>query len=178
MQSTFWNLQVHPLSLLESQWHKHSADWCVHFNVYTSHWTLEGHLNFETWTCFYLHFYTAYDTRHNLVFFAHRVFKGVIIFKTGCCLKWHNTKLTNVSNFNLHFVWSINLTLSYKIFYFPGPPATIFPNMGTLKFRNSLLGVPTEVFLAGLFYDGKGLLSSFKTLLSALACVAKCSELT
>lgn len=178
MQSTFWNLQVHPPSLLESQWHKHSADWCVLFNVYTSHWTFEGHLNFERWTYFYLHFYTAYDTRHNLVFFAHRGFKGVIIFKTGRCLKWHNTKLTNVSNFNLHFVWSINLTLSYKISYFPCPPATIFPNMGTLKFHKSLLGVPTEVFLAGLFYDGKGLLSSFKTLLSALACVAKCSELT
>lgn len=115
----------------------------------------------------------------NLVFFANRVFKGVIIFKTGCCLKWHNTKQTNVSNFNLHFVCSINLTLSYKIFSFPCPPATIFPNIGTLKFRKSLLGLPTEVSLAvGLFYDGKGLLSSFKTLLSVLVCVAKCSELT
>jgi len=112
-------------------------------------------------------------------FFAHRVFKGMIIFKTWRCLNKHNTKQTNVSNFNLHFVSSINLTLSYKIFFFPCPPATNFPNRGTLKFRKSLLGLLTEVSLAvGLFFDGKGLSSSFKTFLSVLACVAKCSELT
>ena len=147
---------------------------CIHqsLNVWRA-------LKFRDMNMFLLTFYTAYDTGHKLVFFAHKVFKCVIIFKKECCLKWHNTKLTNVSNFNLHFVWSTNLTLSYKIFPFPCPPATIFPNMGTLKFCNSLLGVPTELLLnVGLFYDGKGLSSSFKTLLSVLAYVAKYYELT
>jgi hypothetical protein len=49
MKSTFWNnLQVHPLILLQSWWHKHSANGVL-LNVYTSHWTLEGRLNSETW---------------------------------------------------------------------------------------------------------------------------------
>lgn len=67
-------------------------------------------------------------------------------------------------------MWSKTLHCPTR-YFFPCSPATIFPFTGTLKFHKSLLGVPTEVPLSvGLFYNGKGLLSSFKTVLSPNRC--------
>jgi hypothetical protein len=89
------------------------------------------------------------------------MFEGVIFFKAASFVKWHNTKLTNISCFTPLFVRGTDLTVLYWILHFSLPPPTIFRNLCLLKFPGSLpRGSSEGPFGVGLFSDGTALFLS------------------
>ena len=66
--------------------------------------------------------------------------QSVIIFKTGPFVKRNNTEFTNVSCCTSLLMCGTHCTLSYRVHFFPFPPATIFSNLFLLKSPESLPG--------------------------------------